>query len=138
MSPKRPCIERLPGRVGCPNYASPGKARCPEHDREHERTRVGPSKKVTQGTRWRSLRARLIRDQRRRDGTWLCGICGRAITDGLIEVDHIVPVAVDPDRAYDESNLRLAHRSCNRSRKRVRGPRPGSAEWRAAKGLAPG
>lgn len=125
----RPCLEHR-----CPRFAATGKSRCKQHQLEHDRTHVGPSQQIVRTSRWKKLRARLIRERRRADKTWLCGICGRAITDVTqIEVDHIVLVSVDPSRAWDESNLRLAHRTCNRRRPRPRAPKPGSEEWRVGR-----
>jgi 5-methylcytosine-specific restriction endonuclease McrA len=107
---KRPCLER-----GCVRYCEPGKSRCVEHERERDRARERtPSSTVTWTARWKRLRASVIRKHRRHDGTWLCGICCEPIsTEAEIEVDHIEPVAYG-GAAFDESNLRVAHRRCNR------------------------
>jgi 5-methylcytosine-specific restriction endonuclease McrA len=129
MPVRRPCLER-----GCREYADGSKSRCPAHEAEYERKRKTPSQKIAQTSKWRTLRARLIRKRRRSDGTWMCALCNAPITDQRdIELDHIVPVSVDESRAFDESNLRVVHRTCNRSRKRVRADVPGSPEWRAAR-----
>lgn len=137
MPPVRPCIERLPEGKGCPLYALEGKSRCAEHEREYQGQRKTPSQKIAQTARWRKLRARVIREQKRRDGTWQCEICLRPITDEReIDLDHVMPVAMGGE-PYDETNVRLSHRHCNRSRKRPRGPKPGSDEWWAARGGRP-
>jgi 5-methylcytosine-specific restriction endonuclease McrA len=107
---KRPCLER-----GCPRCAEPGRSRCAEHQSAKERARSRtPSSTVTWTAKWKRIRAQLIRMRRREDGTWLCEICDRPITtETEIEVDHVQPVAYG-GATFDESNLRLAHRRCNR------------------------
>ena len=61
--------------------AVPGGSRCLEHHREFERAHVTPSQKVTQTSRWRRLRAKVIAERRLRDGTWECEICHAPIED---------------------------------------------------------
>lgn len=50
-----------------------------------------------------------------RDG-WTCQLCG-AVAE---EVDHIIPVALAPERQFDMTNARASCRRCNAKRsKRV-------------------
>ena len=50
-----------------------------------------------------------------------CWLCGQPIdytaqpgtTDDSHELDHYVPVSVDPSLQYDPGNFRHAHRVCN-------------------------
>lgn len=42
----------------------------------------------------------------------ICGICARAITDNLVELDHILPLAAGG--THEPDNVQLAHRACNR------------------------
>lgn len=51
-----------------------------------------------------------------RDGL-TCGICGQAVEENDISIDHIIPVSLGGDDVLD--NLQVAHRSCN-SRKGAR------------------
>src|ERR1700691_2291195 len=97
--PKRPCIHRDQNGA-CIRYALPNESRCFEQHREYERSHIGPSQTVVRTARWKRLRAKLIRERRRADGTWRCQLCGKLIDDAkLIEVDHRVPVAEDPSLA---------------------------------------
>lgn len=74
-----------------------------------------------QSRKWRELRARLYERDRRADAR--CWICGQPIdyraaplSPDSWEPDHVVPVAADPDRAFDPGNIRAAHCACNRAR----------------------
>ena len=40
-----------------------------------------------------------------------CAVCGRRSLDN--EVDHIVPMAVNPDLFWDENNLRVLCEKCH-------------------------
>jgi hypothetical protein len=57
----------------------------------------------------RVMRQRVIS----RDGN-VCGICGSAVTDGFVDIDHILPVSLGG--ADDLANLQVAHARCNRSK----------------------
>jgi 5-methylcytosine-specific restriction endonuclease McrA len=106
----KPCLHRNADRTGCPKYAEPGKSYCAEH------RRVSPSGRVTQTSRWRGLRRRLI-DSAPRPLT--CAICLRVITDEKdVEVDHIKPVS-EGGAPFDRANLRIVHRVCNRRVRRT-------------------
>ncbi len=111
---QRPCIERDQNGRACPRYAING-ARCAEHERERERNRArSPSSTITWTARWKRVRAVVIRKRQDDDGTWQCDVCNGTITSASeIDVDHIVPVS-DGGEPYAESNLRVAHRTCNR------------------------
>lgn len=111
---KRPCIERDASGRACPRYAVKG-SRCAEHEAERVRNRArSPSSTVAWTAKWKRVRAAIIRKRRRPDGTWRCEICNGTITSASeIDVDHVVPVS-DDGEAYAESNLRVAHRRCNR------------------------
>jgi 5-methylcytosine-specific restriction endonuclease McrA len=130
MSPSR--IARPCSVYPCPEPATV-KGKCAAHARQADTarnaTRSG-SLSVYRSTRWRRLRARLLRDR-----PWCedpAG-CREAATD----VDHVVPIAAGGD-PWDEGNLRpLCHRhhsrktaTIDRRRERERGvaiaadPRP--------------
>ena len=50
------------------------------------------------GPRWERLRrVVLVRD------SWTCQTCGKSA--GRFEVDHIVPLHLDPSKAWDRANL---------------------------------
>lgn len=77
-------------------------------------------------TRWQRLRAQLYeRDRRACAPCWICGqpIDYRAApgSPDAWEPDHVQPVALRPELAFDPGNIRPAHASCNRSRGANRG-----------------
>ncbi len=48
-----------------------------------------------------------------RDG-YVCAYCGHEGTkENGLTIDHIIPVSKAPDLAIDESNMRIACKSCN-------------------------
>jgi 5-methylcytosine-specific restriction endonuclease McrA len=60
---------------------------------------------------WREARVPVLATARR------CALCGGAPSPAdPFEVDHIKPVATHPHLEYEPTNLRAAHRSCNRRR----------------------
>jgi 5-methylcytosine-specific restriction endonuclease McrA len=86
MPAPRPCIERVGGRgsAGCPRYAVPGKSRCEEHQREHEKRRrqeggspgttpawARARKKALEREGYRCQNCGRTEDQARAAGTWL-------------------------------------------------------------------
>lgn len=44
----------------------------------------------------------------------ICGICGKAIMEVTVELDHVIPVAAGGRHGPD--NVQLAHRTCNRQK----------------------
>ncbi len=69
-------------------------------------------------SRWLKVRAKLIRTR-----PHTCHWCRRRLNatasrgaEGAIEIDHLEPVALRPDLEFDEDNLVLACRRCNRSK----------------------
>jgi len=87
--PLRPCID-----CGQPSEGS----RCPEHTVDRRRGRAQRSHQ------WRVLSARIRKQQ-----PW----CEHCHATEHLQVDHIVPVSVDPSREYDVSNLRVLCRPCH-------------------------
>ena len=73
-------------------------------DAEYNRARrSGPDRsvedEVVSSARWKDLRARVLRDEH------VCRACAAAgRTELATQVDHVVPVRVRPDLAYDLSN----------------------------------
>lgn len=91
----KPCIAPRCGELS-------EESRCPEHrikyrPKSTKRSRNNP-------TRWKALSRRLRRLQ-----PW----CTQCNATEHLTVDHIVPVSVDPDREFDESNLQVLCKSCN-------------------------
>lgn len=74
------------------------------------RAQASPSTRAQTSEYARNRRIVLKRDVGRP-----CGICGKPIAHGDAEIDHIIPVA--RGGTHDLSNLQLAHRSCNRSKR---------------------
>jgi 5-methylcytosine-specific restriction endonuclease McrA len=68
-------------------------------------------------SRWRKLRREVLASED------TCHICGNPVDVTLPhrdpwapQVDHIVPIWVDPTLALERSNVRLSHFRCNRAR----------------------
>tara|TARA_X000001036_G_C20154503_1_gene592788 strand:- start:88 stop:522 length:435 start_codon:yes stop_codon:yes gene_type:complete len=61
-----------------------------------------------------NLRSQVIEMHTREDGKVICGICNQPISDGVIDIDHIVEVEQDGETTLE--NLRPTHASCNRGR----------------------
>ena len=58
--------------------------------------------------RWQAVRAQVLRDEP------VCRECARrGLTEPATTVDHIVGVALAPERAYDRTNLQPLCTSCN-------------------------
>lgn len=59
--------------------------------------------------KYREVRLRVLA----RDG-YVCFYCGHEGQDGNnLTIDHIIPVSKSPELAIDESNMRIACKSCN-------------------------
>lgn len=68
--------------------------------------------------RWKTLRARLIRERPK-----ICYWCNTPLDPnaargepGAIELDHITPVKDAPERQWDPANLALSCADCNRKK----------------------
>ena len=90
--------------------------------REHKRY----SRHVTRGARWRTLRMAILE----RDG-FRCRSCGAR---GRLEVDHIEPVRLAPEKAHDPGNLQSLCPCCHGEKTRrecnLPPPDPRRKEWR--------
>lgn len=64
------------------------------------------SRRVTRGPRWKTLRMAVLE----RDG-FKCRFCGK--NRGRLEIDHIEPVRLRPDLAYDPANCQALCPSCH-------------------------
>lgn len=95
----KPCIQ-------CGDDALPGKSRCPAC-RLPRTNKSTPNGHARNTARWQKLRAKCVAMM-----PW-CLDCGR--TEQL-EADHVVPVAVAPELAYDILNLTTRCRTCNAKR----------------------
>lgn len=87
------------------------------------------SRHVTRGPRWKTLRMAVLE----RDG-FACVDCGKR--RGRLECDHIVPVRLRPDLAYDPTNLAMRCTSCHAAKTRIEVGNPPPSydrhEWRLA------
>lgn len=87
------------------------------------------SKHVTRGPRWKTLRMAVLE----RDG-FKCVDCGTS--RGRLECDHIVPVRLRPDLAYDPDNCAMRCPSCHAAKTHVEvGRKPPAYDrhgWRQA------
>lgn len=96
-SVRRPCLT-----PGCPALCPRGEPRCPKHAAQHA-SRVSAEDRQRRG----NFRERgyigwdRVRDQYRAQHP-VCEVCG---SDRNVRVHHRVPVAVDPSRRLDTSNL---------------------------------
>ena len=66
------------------------------------------SKHSARGAAWEAQRKRVLD----RDG-WVCTSCGKALEGADATVDHIEPIADDPDRIYEDHELASMCRRCN-------------------------
>jgi 5-methylcytosine-specific restriction endonuclease McrA len=82
------------------------------------------SKHITRGRRWTILRLEAMA----RDG-YKCRSCGKP---GRLEVDHILPVRLAPDRAYDLANLQCLCPACHTRKTRVECGHPEKSPARSA------
>ena len=68
-------------------------------------------KRIRSQRRWRRLRLAILANQP------LCVSCqAKGLTKGAEELDHIVPLHRDPDRAFDLSNLQPLCRECHQEK----------------------
>ena len=81
MATLLPCVERIDGRRGCPNYAIKN-SRCAEHQHLAHRS---PSSIERNTPEFQRLRRRLLKQRGSR-----CERCGRA---GGVQLHHKLPVA---------------------------------------------
>lgn len=83
------------------------------------------SRAVTRTPRWKALRHEILE----RDG-WTCACgCGRR---GRLEIDHIQPVRLRPDLAFDPANLQALAPECHTRKTRIEcGHTPQSPEREA-------
>jgi 5-methylcytosine-specific restriction endonuclease McrA len=84
-------------------------------------TKRSPSARLSQTYGWAQLRKRFYAECRASNAP--CWRCGQPIdyaaaprTPDAFEADHFKPVATHPHLAYEYSNLRPSHCSCNRKR----------------------
>lgn len=86
------------------------------------------SKRVTSTRRWQVLRHQILE----RDG-WKCRCCGER---RRLEIDHIQPVRLAPERAFDPSNLQALCGPCHTRKTRIevghKPVDPKRAAWREA------
>lgn len=93
----------------CGEDCEPGRDRCadctPQRDRSNDKP---PKHKHLHTARWTNISKRL------RKASPFCEIC-QAATD--LVVDHVVPISVRPEWAYEIANLRVLCRSHNASKR---------------------
>lgn len=102
-------LTRLCAAPGCYDPAG-SRGRCPRHARELAKAR-DPRTTTEAGRGWdhQQLAKRVLREEH------VCWVCGGAPTDNdPLEADHVVPLSMGGQTV--RSNVRAAHRSCNRSR----------------------
>jgi 5-methylcytosine-specific restriction endonuclease McrA len=127
--PPRPCIDRLPSGVGCPEYALAGKSRCETHQAEA----------IANGTRspgttpaWAKARKLALE----RDG-YCCTRCGKTQAQAKaeskagrgLEVHHLSGAGVRA-KSHDLDDLRTLCRPCH-LRTMTKKHRPTVEEWKA-------
>ena len=86
------------------------------------------SKRVTATRRWQILRHAILE----RDG-WACRSCGAR---GRLEIDHIRPVRLAPDRAFDPANLQALCAPCHTRKTRIECGHPAPIQSPARKAWA--
>lgn len=86
------------------------------------------SRKITATRRWQALRFDILE----RCG-WTCQGCGKP---GRLEVDHIQPVRLAPQLAYDPANLQALCPACHTRKTRIEcghpPPREDRQQWQSA------
>ena len=89
-------------------------------DAEYNRARRDPeAARVYRSSRWTAVRARVLRDHP------LCVSCEAAgRTELASQVDHVVPVRVSPDLAFDRANLQPLCTACHAAKSQAE-RRPG-------------
>jgi 5-methylcytosine-specific restriction endonuclease McrA len=107
-------------------------------DAEYNRARRDPAVAGIHGSvRWQAVRAQVLRDEP------VCRECARrGMTEPATQVDHVVPVAVAPELAFDPTNCQPVCTACHarkcigaRSPSSIEGPR---SDWSAVLGADPG
>ena len=86
---------------------------CSRHARERAAQREGRKNSTRRGYGfdWQRLRLWHLRQQP------LCVACeARGIVTAASLVDHVVPIAIDPSRRLDPTNLRSLCRSCHNAK----------------------
>ncbi len=78
-------------------------------DREYNRARRDPVVARIHGSaRWQAVRAQVLRDEP------VCRECARlGLTEPATQVDHVVPLAVAPQLAFDRANLAPTCTACH-------------------------
>jgi 5-methylcytosine-specific restriction protein A len=78
-------------------------------DREYNRARRDPAVARIHGSaRWQAVRAQVLRDEP------VCRECARlGLTELATQVDHVVPLAVAPERAFDPTNCQPLCSACH-------------------------
>ena len=112
---------------------------CPRRqtDRAYNRLQRDPVTAAIHGSaRWQAVRAQVLRAEP------VCRACAaRGLTEPATVVDHIVGVALAPDRAYDPTNLQPLCTSCNAwksaSERRRSGVDPGVGGGSSSRGEGP-
>lgn len=111
-------IRKLCLAPGCPRYRLEGSSYCEKHQdlqAEKEKRKQEflsnlythtPSRADTfyTSTKWKKLSRRILQERP------ICEICGENYAD---QVHHIIPVADNPELAYDENNLQPICRACH-------------------------
>lgn len=74
-----------------------------------------PKKYGKKTAEWRKVRASWVANNPpTHEGQYVCGLCGRAVSIGDMELDHINPRSGNPESFADSTNLQPTHFSCNR------------------------
>jgi 5-methylcytosine-specific restriction protein A len=104
VSPPKPCRHPMCPELVLTPY-------CPAHSESMDATRYrGSSASRGYDSAWKRVRLQALRRDK-----YLCQHClavGRATV--AVDVDHIIPLAVDPSRRLDLSNTQSLCRACHR------------------------
>src|ERR1700733_11172024 len=105
LAAKKPC-----NRHGCPKLTS--RRYCEDHtdvSREHDKWRGNASSRGY-GSDWKRVRMQVLKRDK-----FLCLICLAAgrVTAAL-DVDHIIPISIAPERRLDTTNCQSLCRACHR------------------------
>lgn len=105
-------------------------------DQEYNRARRDPLVARIHGSaRWQAVRDQVLRDEP------VCRECARlGLTEPATQVDHIVPIVVAPERAFDRANLQPLCTACHgrkSAQERARAARPGNRSGAAPRTRGP-
>lgn len=97
---------------GCSTLIEPAESYCARHQRERPApfsNAIRYNEALYKTTRWRTLRASVLREQR------CCSQCGVSGDETRLEVHHIIPPRGNEELFFDAENLTAVCPACHRA-----------------------